>query len=233
MRLKFAHPMKKPNDIPTTNPTEIEALIKRVEESPLAKGDKDLIARLLQLVLMLLRMVESKNASISRLKKMLFGPRTDKTEQQQENQSTTAQQPESTSKDQSDAQQQSNAEPVNIAERKVRKGHGRLAAAKYTGANTVVCQDDNLKAGNACPHPDCQGRLYDPKEIQEFIRFISRPIIDGTLYQQPVLRCHGCGARFAAKLPEGVPAIKYDETADVMMALLKYGAGMPFYRLEK
>jgi len=56
--------MKKPNDIPTTNPTEIEALIKRVEESPLAKGDKDLIARLLQLVLMLLRMVESKKAEI-------------------------------------------------------------------------------------------------------------------------------------------------------------------------
>ena len=28
-------------------------------------------------------------------------------------------------------------------------------------------------------------------------------------------------------------AQKYDETADVMMALMKYGSGLPFYRLAK
>jgi hypothetical protein len=69
------------------------------------------------------------------------------------------------------------------------------------------------------------------KEFQEFIRFTARPPIDATLYEQQVLRCRLCEARFAASLPEGVPAIKYDETADVMMVLLKYGEGMPFYRL--
>ncbi|MDQ3257076.1 MAG: IS66 family transposase [Acidobacteriota bacterium] len=31
-------------------------------------------------------------------------------------------------------------------------------------------------------------------------------------------------------MPEGVPAEKYDQTADVAIALYKYGAGMPFYR---
>src|SRR5205823_4711993 len=139
---------------------------------------------------------------------------------------------EPTTREKSDEPQQSNAPPpVNITERKVRKGHGRLAAAKYTGANQVVCRDDNLQAGGQCPHPECQGRLYDTKEFQEFIRFTARPPIDATLYQQQVLRCRVCEARYGAPLPAGVPAIKYDETADVMMVLLKYGAGMPFYRL--
>jgi hypothetical protein len=223
--------MKKQDEIPTTNPSEVEALIKRIEGSQLPESDKQLVGRLLRLVLMLLRMVESKNASILRLKKMLFGPGGDK-EKQESNQTNPATEKETTSKDQSDAPQQSTADPINITERKVRKGHGRLAAAKYTGANKVVCRDDNLQAGGQCPHPDCQGRLYDPKEFQEFIRFTARPPIDATLYQQQVLRCRVCEARFAAQLPAGVPAIKYDETADVMMVLLKYGAGMPFYRLE-
>jgi hypothetical protein len=98
--------------------------------------------------------------------------------------------------------------------------------------STNLCIDDEFKAGDQCRHPDCQGRLYDTKEFQEFIRFTARPPIDATLYQQQVLRCRICEARFAASLPAGVPAEKYDETADVMMALLKYGAGMPFYRLE-
>jgi transposase len=223
--------MKNQDEIPTTNPSEVEALIKRIEVSQLSESDKQLVGRLLRLVLMLLRMVESKNTSISRLKKMLFGPRTDKTAQQPSKQSDTAVQSEANAQDPSEEQQQSKAEPTNITERKVRKGHGRLAAAKYTGANKVVCRDDNLEAGGQCPHPECVGRLYDTKESQEFIRFTARPPIDATLYQQQVLRCRLCEARFAAALPAGVAAIKYDETADVMMVLLKYGAGLPFYRL--
>ena len=73
--------MKKQDEVPTTNPSEVEALIKRIEGSQLPESDKQLVGRLLRLVLMLLRMVESKNASISRLRKMLFGPRTDKSQQ--------------------------------------------------------------------------------------------------------------------------------------------------------
>ena len=223
--------MKKQDEIPTTNPNEVEALIKRIERRQLSESDYQLVARLLRLVLKLLSIVESKNASIARLKKLLFGPRTDKSEQAS-NQSDTAAQPEPTVQEAGEAQQQSKREPVNFSESKKRKGHGRLSAANYTGANKVVCRDENLKACGKCPHPECQGRLYDPQEWQEFVRFSARPPIDATVYQQQVLRCRVCEDRFAAQLPAGVSAIKYDETADVMMVLLKYGAGMPFYRLE-
>jgi hypothetical protein len=38
---------------------------------------------------------------------------------------------------------------------------------------------------------------------------------------------------FTAREPEGIGPEKYDETTAAMIALLKYGSGMPFYRLEK
>jgi hypothetical protein len=47
------------------------------------------------------------------------------------------------------------------------------------------------------------------------------------------LRCNLCGEVFTAPEPEGVGPETYDETAAAMIALLKYGSGMPFYRLEK
>ncbi len=41
-----------------------------------------------------------------------------------------------------------------------------------------------------------------------------------------------CGDVFEAEAPEGVGEKKYDETAAAMVALLRYGSGVPFYRLE-
>jgi len=39
--------------------------------------------------------------------------------------------------------------------------------------------------------------------------------------------------RFTAPLPAGVMPEKYDETCDVSLALAKYGAGLPWYRLAR
>jgi len=53
------------------------------------------------------------------------------------------------------------------------------------------------------------------------------------VYELDRLRCNLCGEVFTAQEPEGVGPEKYDETTAAMTALLKYGSGMPFYRLEK
>jgi hypothetical protein len=53
------------------------------------------------------------------------------------------------------------------------------------------------------------------------------------VYELDRLRCNLCGEVFTAHEPEGVGPEKYDETTAAMIALLKYGSGMPFYRLEK
>jgi hypothetical protein len=52
------------------------------------------------------------------------------------------------------------------------------------------------------------------------------------VYELEKLRCNLCGKVFTAQVPEAGKD-KYDETAGAMVALLKYGAGLPFNRLEK
>jgi len=57
--------------------------------------------------------------------------------------------------------------------------------------------------------------------------------LEATVYELEKLRCHLCGKIFTAQVPEEAGQDKYDETAGAMVALLKYGAGLPFNRLEK
>ena len=56
--------------------------------------------------------------------------------------------------------------------------------------------------------------------------------IAATVYELERLRCNLCGEIFEAEAPASVGEKKYDETAAAMIALLKYGSGVPFYRLE-
>src|SRR5206468_9704967 len=42
-----------------------------------------------------------------------------------------------------------------------------------------------------------------------------------------------CGDVFTAEAPEGVGSEKYDASSTAMVALMKYGSGFPFHRLER
>jgi transposase len=75
--------------------------------------------------------------------------------------------------------------------------------------------------------------LYDTNTPAQFVRFVGQPLVGATCYEQRVLRCSSCQQRFPAPLPEGVPAEKYDATADVAVVMAKYGAGLPFHRLAR
>jgi hypothetical protein len=57
--------------------------------------------------------------------------------------------------------------------------------------------------------------------------------LSATVIELEQLRCNACGEIFTAALPEGVSPTKYDEGAVAMIALLKYGAGIPFNRLQE
>ena len=65
------------------------------------------------------------------------------------------------------------------------------------------------------------------------MRIIGQAPLAATVYELERLRCNACGQVFTAEEPEGVGPEKYDETAAAMIAQLKYGSGMPFYRLEQ
>ena len=214
----------------STNPSEIEALISRLKQSNLSESDSRLAERLFRLLLTLIHLVESKNTSIARLKRLLFGPGSDTRSPRP---ATGKQEATSVSQELTSDSVTQGSEEVKAPAQQKRRGHGRLSSALYTGAEVIACQDPQLKAGSACPDTLCQGHLYDTHAPSILIRLEGQPIIGATKYEQAVLRCSACQHRYTAPLPEAVPPEKYAASADVAITLAKYAAGLPFYRLAQ
>jgi hypothetical protein len=97
----------------------------------------------------------------------------------------------------------------------------------------VICRHPAFKAGDHCPDPYCRGHLYSVEPPAIFIQLTGQPLVGATRYEQEVLRCSACQERLTAPLPAGVAPQKYDPTCDVSLALAKYGAGLPLYRLAR
>ena len=57
--------------------------------------------------------------------------------------------------------------------------------------------------------------------------------IAATVYELERLRCNLCGEVYEGAAPEGVGEEKYDATAAAMIAVMKYGSGVPWDRLER
>src|SRR6266571_7371945 len=89
-----------------------------------------------------------------------------------------------------------------------------------------------LHSGDLCP--ECRrGKVYCLKEPATLVRFVGQTPLEATVFEMERLRCNACGEVFTADEPETVGPDKYDETAVAMIALLKYGTGVPFKRLER
>jgi transposase len=111
-------------------------------------------------------------------------------------------------------------------------GHGRHSAAAFTGAAKIAVSHATLKSGDTCP--EClRGKMYQQKQPSRLIRIIGRAPLEATVFEMERLRCNACGQIFTAEQPQAAGTDKYDATAVAMIALLKYGTGTPFNRLEK
>ena len=232
--------MKSPSVLEIISPNDITALLLRLEKRELEGNDYPLLLKLVRLLQTVQSELETKRATIATLRRLLFGPRSEKQKLAalpEEAQQVSIPVPEPALAGPVPDQGKMESEPTTAAtvvplERKRRKGHGRLGAAAYTGAKVVTC-DHHLKPKDPCPDRLCPGHLYDTKAPQLFLRLEGRPPIDATRFELQTLRCSACQERFAAPLPKEVKPEKYDPAADVVMALLKYGASVPFYRLER
>ncbi|HEY6403872.1 MAG TPA: transposase [Blastocatellia bacterium] len=222
------------DDIPKTDPSEIEALIQRLKQSNLEPRDAQLVERLLRLVLSMASLLQHKNASIKRLKRLIFGPSSDK---RAVTGSSTGEEAVAPGND-SEQQPGSGSSPGTVrsssTDRKPKRpGHGRMAASAYTGARVVICRHPDFKAGDHCPDPLCRGHLYPVSSPAIFIQLTGQPLVGATRYEQEVVRCSACLERFTAPMPAGVTPEKYDATCDVSLAIAKYGASLPWYRLAR
>jgi transposase len=111
-------------------------------------------------------------------------------------------------------------------------GHGRNPATAFTGADRVRVKHAQLKSGDVCP--ECrEGKVYCRKEPKTLVRIVGRPPLQATVFEMERLRCNGCGEVFTATEPQSAGPEKFDATSMAMTALVKYGAGMPFNRLEQ
>lgn len=190
------------------NPAQVEALLKRVEQSSLQKSDYEVIKAMAETIRLLSEAVNNKSTSISRLLRMLFGPGTEKLEKVIK------------------------AQLKSLKPLEKPKGHGRNAASDYTGAEQVEVPHETLKPGDPCP-VCTKGKVYELPAPESVVRITGEAPLQATVYRMQRLRCNLCGEIFKAKPPPGIGEEKYDAASGAMIGLLKYGSGMPFNRIEK
>ena len=119
---------------------------------------------------------------------------------------------------------------ARAADQKNSKGHGRNGADDYKGARQIRVSLESRKPGDRCP---CgKGNLYEIDD-SPLVRIVGQAPIHADVYRLERLRCNTCGDVFTAEAPEGVGPEKYDATSTAMVALMKYGSGFPFHRLER
>jgi len=118
------------------------------------------------------------------------------------------------------------------AEKPRSPGHGRNGAAAFTGARQIAIPHASLQPGTLCPACE-KGKVYRQKEPKPLVRLVGQAPLAATVYELERFRCNACGQVFTAAEPDGVGPDQYDETTGAMIAQLKYGSGVPFYRLEK
>jgi transposase len=109
-------------------------------------------------------------------------------------------------------------------------GHGRTGAAAYPGAQRIAVLHETLRRGDRCP-TCAKGKLYPLKDPKRQIRFVGQASVMATIYERERLRCNLCNDMFTAATPAGVGDEKYDPTTASTIAELKYGSGVPFYRV--
>ena len=72
--------------------------------------------------------------------------------------------------------------------------------------------------------------MAKPKSV---VRVTGQAPLQATVYEMQKLRCNLCGKIFTAKAPEGMGTEKYNAESVSMIAMLKYGSGVPFNRLQR
>ena len=191
----------------TLTPEQQDAFLARIV-AQVSPGDYQIIEALIRGVPQLLELIAQDPMTMRKLRLMIFGPKTEKT-----------------------SRVCPSAKPQVLEKPKgKRKGHGRNKAKNYTGARWVKVPHPDLKAGDPCP--ECvKGKVREQKTPAIVLRITGSPPISATGYEMERLRCDACGMVFTAPVPEEAGTEKYDPSVGVTVAVLRYGSGVPHYRL--
>jgi transposase len=209
---------------------ELEAIVERAKSGPLCEADRETLRAAFQTLFALTNELETKGTSIRRLRKLLFGSSSEKLDEVLRQISASEQAP-ALEGGAGAARSGEECSDPPIPKKRKAKGHGRHGAAAYSGASKVKVPHESLGPGKRCPACE-KGKVYGSVPPALVVRVRGQAPLDATVYALKRLRCNLCGEVFTARPPPGVGEAKYDETASSMIALLKYGSGLPFHRLE-
>ena len=191
---------------------QLEELLTQLRDQ-LNEANYTLVERMLKTLVWLMALVEKKDTTIGRLNRLIFGPRTEKSAQVLDKP----------------------AAESNLAATKPKPkapGHGRNGIEQYPGARRIPVPHPKLYPADLCP--DCEkGSLYLVKPPSVIMRIKAQPIIAADIYELETLRCGLCHKVFTAPAPPEAGTEKYDPQVGLMLGLLRFGAGLPHYRLDK
>lgn len=226
---------------------ELDAIVEQTRSSALDEEQHRKLKVAVALLASLSVEISRKNASLKRLRKLLFGPKSEKSEKilgkPDGRGDDGGEEPVAEDTTDGDNGAESGNEPAGVPEpektekpKKKRKGHGRRAASDYSGATRIHISHESLSSGDPCPDPLCAaqgGKLYRLKDPKQLLWIFGQAALGAMIYLLERLRCHLCGTIYTATPPEGVGSNKYDVTAVSMMAILRYGSGLPLNRLAR
>ena len=216
--------MKEP-ELVTATQEELDEILQRARPA-LSDQQYRLLEGVLATFVFVMLKLQNAKTSIKRFQRMLFGHRTEHKRNVLERAAAA-----------DDSQLPDGAEsvpqmPATVPAPKPRRpGHGRNGSQAYSGAPIVECEHSELESGDRCPQCN-QGKVYDspPKSL---VKVIGQAPLGATVYRVQRLRCRMCDAVFTAPLPAAVAALpKYDSSCASMIAVLRYGNGLPHFRLE-
>jgi transposase len=216
---------------------EVEALRARIEQRKIEEEDWERVGGYLDLLLKLVQVLEYGRVRMRTLTRLLFGKRTEKdkndTKDPPKKPPSDSPPPAAGGKTAAGGESGSEAPPENPAdgEESKRKGHGRNPASAYENAEMKACPVCGQKAGDLCPL--CGKGSLRPMADEIVIRIKGSAPVTADQYNIERLRCDTCGEIFKGKLPEEAGEEKYHASAKVSVVMMKYGSGLPFYRMEQ
>jgi hypothetical protein len=198
---------------------ELYALSQRLEDRRLTEQDYPKLKAAIDTVALQWRAAQGHDISMQRVLRMMFGASTEKTRNLFKNKR----------KKKPGTGNKNNGSGKGKGKR---EGHGRRPASAYWGAQREQMAHPQLKAGDRCPACE-KANLYDPKKPSQIIRLVAQPLVDATLYELESLRCAGCGKLFNTPPPAEAGEQKFDPNVGPMLAVQRYGYGMPMNRIEQ
>lgn len=226
---------------------QLRQLVEQAHNGPLSEEEYTQLKAAIETLGYLTQLIEDKDTTIRYLRRILFGASTEKRstvlgekpgnkelqkdqEADGEGQEKSGGESSSRAAGTSSGGTEAESGPSEPAEDST-PGHGRNGANTYTGADKQFVPNTQVKVGQRCPL--ClKGKLYELSTPGVLVRVTGQAPLSAKVFELQKVRCNLCGAVFTAEPPAGVGSKKYDEAAASMLAVLHYGNGFPFYRLE-